>query len=64
MEETTVTNMENLGTAIEGALTTTSTIMESAIELAVGNPLIMIFVGASFVGVAIGLLRKLKKVGH
>lgn len=63
MEETTVNVMENLGTAITTAIETTVTIMTKALELAVGNPLVMIFVAAGLVGVGIGLFRKLKKVG-
>lgn len=59
-----VTVMENLATAISSAVTTTSTIMGSALELAVDNPLVMIFIASGLVGVAIGLFRKLKSIGE
>lgn len=61
--ETTVTVMEGLSNAISTAIDTTVTIMTKALDLAVSNPLVMIFVAAGLVGVAIGLFRKLKKIG-
>lgn len=64
MEETTTTVMENLVTAINTAVDTTATLMGDALELAVGNPLVMIFVSAGLVSVAIGLFRKLKSIGE
>lgn len=63
MEGTETTVMEGLSSAITTAIDTTVTIMTKALELAVSNPLVMIFVSAGLVGVAIGLFRKLKKVG-
>ena len=64
MGETTVTVMENLTTAISTAIDTTVTLMEKALELAVGNPLVMIFVASGLVGIAIGLFQKLKNIAN
>lgn len=63
MEGTETTAMENLGTGVSNAIDTISTIMGDALELAVANPLVMIFVASGLVGIGIGLFRKLKKVG-
>ena len=54
--------MENLATAVETALGTIGTLLTSVINMAIANPLVMIFVAGGFVGVAIGIFRKLKKV--
>lgn len=54
--------MENLGTAITGALDTVTTVMNSAIDLAVSSPLCMIFVVGGLVGVGIGLFKQLKDI--
>lgn len=54
--------MEGLGTAITKGIETITTVMTSSLELAVSNPLIMIFVVSGIVGIAIGMFRKLKKV--
>ncbi len=64
MEETTVTVMENLTTAISTAIDTTVTLMEKALDLAVANPLVMIFVASGLVGIAIGLFQKLKNIAN
>lgn len=61
--ETETTVMENLGTSIQSAFSTITTVMSSALETAISNPLIMLFVAAGFVGLAIGVFKKLKKVG-
>lgn len=57
-----VTAMEGLSAAVETALTTIGTLLTTVIEMAIANPLVMIFVAGGFVGVAIGIFRKLKKV--
>ena len=62
MEGTTTTVMENLSTAISTAIDTTVTFMEKALDLAVSNPLVMLFVAAGIVGLAIGLFHKLKGI--
>ena len=62
MEEGGVTIMENLATAIQTAITTTSAVLTSVLELVVSNPLVMIFVASAIVGVAIGLFHKMKAV--
>ena len=62
--ETTVTVMENLGTAISTAIDTTVTLMERALDLAISNPLVMIFVASGLVGIAIGLFQKLKNIAN
>lgn len=59
-----VTLMENLATAVQTALTTIGTLLTAVIDMAVANPLVMIFVAGGFVGVAIGIFRKLKKVAR
>ena len=56
--------IENLTTAISGAVDTTVTLMEKAVELAVGNPLVMIFVASGLVGIGIGLFQKLKNIAN
>lgn len=57
-----LTAMEGLAQAVQTALTTIGTILTSVIEMAISNPLVMIFVAGGFVGLAIGIFRKLKKV--
>lgn len=57
-----LTIMEGLAQAVQSALTTIGTILTSVVEMAIANPLVMIFVAGGFAGVAIGLFRKLKKV--
>lgn len=57
-----LTVMEGLAQAVQTALTTIGTILTSVIEMAISNPLVMIFVAGGFVGLAIGIFRKLKKV--
>lgn len=56
--------IENLSTAITSAVDTTVTLMERAVELAVGNPLVMIFVASGLVGIGIGLFQKLKNIAN
>lgn len=59
-----LTVMENLAQAVQTALSTIGTILTAVIEMAVSNPLVMIFVAGGFVGLAIGIFRKLKKVAR
>ena len=54
--------MENLSTAITTAVGTVSDVMGSAIDLAVSNPLCMIFIVGGLVGVGIGLFKQLKDI--
>lgn len=57
-----LTVMEGLAQAVQTALSTIGSILTSVIEMAISNPLVMIFVAGGFVGLAIGIFRKLKKV--
>lgn len=46
-------------TAITSGVTTITDLVSQVWTLMTGNPLVMVFVGASLLGVAIGVIRKL-----
>lgn len=46
-------------TAITSGVTTINDLVSQVWTLMTGNPLVMVFVGASLLGVAIGVIRKL-----
>lgn len=48
-------------TAITSGVTTITDLVSQVWTLMTGNPLVMVFVGASLLGVAIGVIRKLTK---
>ncbi len=49
------------GTAITSGVSTITTLVGDVWTLMTGNPLVMVFVGAALLGVAIGIIRKLTK---
>ena len=49
------------GTAITGGVSTITSLVSDVWTLMTGNPLVMVFVGAALLGVAIGIIRKLTK---
>lgn len=48
-------------TAITSGVTTITDLVSQVWTIITGNPLVMVFVGASLLGVAIGVIRKLTK---
>lgn len=48
-------------TAITSGVTTIIDLVSQVWTIMTGNPLVMVFVGASLLGVAIGVIRKLTK---
>ena len=48
-------------TAITSGVTTITYLVSQVWTIMTGNPLVMVFVGASLLGVAIGVIRKLTK---
>lgn len=48
-------------TAITSGVTTITDLVSQVWTIMTGNPLVMVFVGASLLGVAIGVIRKLTK---
>ena len=52
--------MEN-GTSITSGVSTITTLVSDVWTLMTGNALVMVFVGAALLGVAIGIIRKLTK---
>lgn len=46
-------------TAITSGVTTITDLVSQVWTIMTGNPLVMVFVGASLLGVAIGVIRKL-----
>ena len=48
-------------TAITSGVTTITDLVSQVWTIMTGNPLVMAFVGASLLGVAIGVIRKLTK---
>ena len=48
-------------TAITSGVTTITDLVSQVWSIMTGNPLVMVFVGASLLGVAIGVIRKLTK---
>lgn len=46
---------------ITSGITTITDLVSQVWTLMTGNPLVMVFVGASLLGVAIGIIRKLTK---
>lgn len=48
-------------TAITSGVTTITDLVSQVWTIMTGNPLVMVFVGASLLGVAIGVIRKLAK---
>lgn len=48
-------------TAITSGVTTITNLVSQVWTIMTGNPLVMVFVGASLLGVAIGVIRKLTK---
>lgn len=48
-------------TAITSGVTTITDLVTQVWTIMTGNPLVMVFVGASLLGVAIGVIRKLTK---
>ena len=48
-------------TAITSGVTTITDLVSQVWNIMTGNPLVMVFVGASLLGVAIGVIRKLTK---
>ena len=49
------------GTAITSGVSTITTLVGDVWSLMTGNPLVMVFVGAALLGVAVGIIRKLTK---
>ena len=49
------------GTAITSGVSTITELVGQVWTLMTGNPLVMVFVGAALLGVAIGIIRKLTK---
>lgn len=49
------------GTAITSGVSTITSLVSDVWTLMTGNPLVMVFVGAALLGVAIGIIRKLTK---
>lgn len=49
-------------TAITSGVTTITDLVSQVWTIMTGNPLVMVFVGASLLGVAIGVIRKLTRV--
>lgn len=47
--------------AITSGVTTITDLVSQVWNIMTGNPLVMVFVGASLLGVAIGVIRKLTK---
>ena len=47
--------------AITSGVTTITDLVSQVWTIMTGNPLVMVFVGASLLGVAIGVIRKLTK---
>lgn len=60
----TVTVMENLGTAITNGIEQCTTLLDKSLDLVVGNPLIMIFIASSLIGVGVGVFMKLKNAAN
>lgn len=52
---------EGASTAITSGISTVTDTVASVWTLMTGNPLVMVFVGASLLGVAVGIIRKLTK---
>ena len=48
-------------TAITSGVTTITDLVSQVWTIMTGNPLVMVFVGASLLGVAMGVIRKLTK---
>lgn len=48
-------------TSITSGLSTVTSVFGEVWSLMTGNPLIMVFVGASLIGVGVGVFRKLRK---
>ena len=48
-------------TAITSGVTTITDLVSQVWTIMTGNPLVMVFVGASLLGVAVGVIRKLTK---
>lgn len=48
-------------TTITSGVTTITDLVSQVWTIMTGNPLVMVFVGASLLGVAIGVIRKLTK---
>lgn len=48
-------------TAITSGVSTITDLVSQVWTIMTGNPLVMVFVGASLLGVAIGVIRKLTK---
>lgn len=53
--------MENTTPAITSGISTITSVVGDVWTMMLNNPLVMIFVGAAILGVAIGLIRKLCK---
>lgn len=48
-------------TAITSGVSTITDLVSQVWTIMTGNPLVMVFVGASLLGVAVGIIRKLTK---
>lgn len=56
-----ITVLTGESTAITSGVTTITDLVSQVWTIMTGNPLVMVFVGASLLGVAIGVIRKLTK---
>lgn len=56
-----ITVLTGEATAITSGVTTITDLVSQVWTIMTGNPLVMVFVGASLLGVAIGVIRKLTK---
>ena len=56
-----ITVLKGETTAITSGVTTITDLVSQVWTIMTGNPLVMVFVGASLLGVAIGVIRKLTK---
>lgn len=53
--------MEGFATAISTGIETCFTTMGTVLTEAIGNPLVMVFMAAGFIGIGVGVFKKLKK---
>lgn len=56
-----ITVLTGESSAITSGVTTITDLVSQVWTIMTGNPLVMVFVGASLLGVAIGVIRKLTK---
>lgn len=50
--------------AITGGVTSLGTVVTSVFGMITGNPLLVVLLSASLIGVAVGVFKKLKKASH